>query len=261
MTKSSITEKQFSRAAITYDENADIHKKVALYLISQSEFPDLSGLVLDIGSGTGIVSERLLRIFQTPQIVNVDIAYDMLLESKKKNPSASLIQANMVNLPFVPNYFNNITSSMSLQWIESPDSIAKIISNNLKNSGYFALAIVLSGTFNVLTSIRRDILGSNTLENLSQAEKLPTFEKLNKAFINHNLNLLRSEKHIFTKNYNSIDEPFLAIKNLGISGSSNRRLSSEELQMLKSKYANYCNENNLPPYLDYKVGFFWGKKN
>ena len=257
--KISKTEKQFSKAAKTYDANANIHRNVAGYLLAHSKFTATNDLILDIGSGTGILSELLISQFTPDYILNVDLSFEMLQKGREKFPTSAFVQANISSLPFACK-FNTVVSSMALQWLEHPKIIAEIIASTLTSKGVFACSIVLKGTFELITNLRAEILGQNHENNESQAERLPSFEDLKFSFKEFGLNLRRSEQHGFTQKFESIEQPFQAIRDLGISGTANRSLTKDEVIELKKRYAERLQKDKLNPYLDYKVGFFWGER-
>lgn len=253
------TERNFSNAASSYDSEALVHNKVADYLLAHANLFPSNCYVLDIGSGTGILSNKVLHLFNPSQVVNFDLSFQMLEQAKLKLPDATYIQGSMENMPLAPG-FNVVLSNMSLQWMESASSIINTINSCLIPGGIFAISIVIEGTFKTIANLRNEIIGSNNEDTSSQSERLPSFSSLKDAFNDSQLRLRRSESHLFSHTYKEPIEPFNAIKRLGIAGHSKRILSKEEFNSLLDRYSEYLEKNNLSPSLDYQVGFFWGTK-
>jgi trans-aconitate methyltransferase len=51
--------------------------------------------ILDLGSGTGYLAELLLSKFPSSNLTGLDIAENMLLECREKNPNLNLIVSDM----------------------------------------------------------------------------------------------------------------------------------------------------------------------
>lgn len=256
------TKKNFNRASKTYDKEAYVHQQVANYLYCHLTKHGHSSKILDIGSGTSILSNFITKNFPEENIVNSDLSEEMLKVAKKKYPHSQFILSDMRNLPFSEE-FDLVLSSMSLQWLEDPTEIVDVISKHLKNNGNFAVSVVLKGTFAQITRLRKKIVDdsiSSGLDNSSQAERLPIFDDLMAAFNTSNLTLNRAEKHLFKQQYETAEDCFTAIKNLGIAGDSNRKLSREEFKTLLDSYKAEISALEMSPELDYQVGFFWGTK-
>ena len=256
------TKKNFNRASNTYDQEAYVHRQVAKYLYTHLNRPRLVNNILDIGSGTSILSEFITKNFSDEIIYNTDLSDEMLRVAQNKFKKSHFIHANMLELPFGED-FDIVLSSMSLQWLEDPEKIVEIVSKHLKTGASFAISVVMRGTFDRITRLRKLIVsesGTNLADNSSQAERLPTFEHLKSSFNSSKLTLNRSEKHLFKHHYKNVEDCFSAIKNLGIAGNSQRKLSQEEFKKLIQSYKNEISDFNLAPELDYQVGFFWGIK-
>jgi ubiquinone/menaquinone biosynthesis C-methylase UbiE len=76
--------------------------------------------VLDVGGGTGAVTERLLR-HGFRRIVTVDISLAMLREAKKKMPELTAIVCDGEHLPFKDDAFRTVICSSVLHHLPFPD--------------------------------------------------------------------------------------------------------------------------------------------
>lgn len=253
----------FSRAAHTYHKNALVHRRAAEYLISHSPALQGSTDVLDLGSGTGIVSEQLAGYCKESSISNFDISAEMLNVARHSFPESVYIQGDLKNHTLAPDY-SYVFSNMALQWLENPYDMVECISKCLAPSGKFSVSIVLKGTFSLLSQIRERVL---TISNPScshietQTHKLPELQALKNAFSSSSqIRCTRIECHTFHDYFESIERMFKSIKQLGISGSSERILSKKQFSLLCSLYEEALSHSNKKPHLDYVIGFFWGER-
>ncbi len=250
--------KRFSKAASTYDKYADTHRQIVSYLISKTAVHTTKGNILDLGSGTGLLTEQIQNLNISSDILSLDLSFEMLSTQKEKNLSAKkvplLIQGDIDNLPLIENSFDLIVSSTALQWSDI-NYIPELITNTLKKNGQFSLAIISSGTFKLLREVKQDITGEIT------NNFLPHFQSLKESFLNKkSLNITSSERHTFIATYKTIDELITAISSLGIGESNDRKLTDSELKKFKKNYQEMSSKKYGCPYLDYEVSFFFGNK-
>ena len=133
----SIIQRNFDRHAHEYDHNARIQNRVAHELISRNK-DDLKGDILDIGSGTGIISQ--ITGLQPTQI---DI-------SQKMCEISGSICADAEELPFKDESFDFVISSLTIQWLDDLKQLCSEIKRVLKPGGRFALSSFSSGTLQEL---------------------------------------------------------------------------------------------------------------
>lgn len=108
---------QFGRAAKRYDDVAKVQLDIALDAMQC--LPDRMGCLLDIGCGTGRISELLAKRSQS--VIGIDLAPGMIELAAEtydhiKNMSFSVGDAE--KLPFDSAHFDDVFSSMALQWCD-----------------------------------------------------------------------------------------------------------------------------------------------
>jgi ubiquinone/menaquinone biosynthesis C-methylase UbiE len=144
-----------------YDRIADVHNfalklngyraSVAKYLRSLDLEVGPDSVVLDAGSGTGIVTMSLLdSAFKPKTVVALDLSFNSLRLSreqfaKKKRYSRIVeVQGNILTLPFADGTFDLVMTCGVLEYVNLDDGL-KELSRVLKPSGKLVLLPVKAG--------------------------------------------------------------------------------------------------------------------
>ncbi|MDA7704925.1 methyltransferase domain-containing protein [Rickettsiales bacterium] len=129
----------FNKAAKIYNQNAILQKQVAHNLVDFClPFIKDSSKIIDLGSGTGFLHDIISQKQQIPNFYSLDLALNMLKESK----CSFKINSDINLLPLQKNSFDLTISSLALQWIDNFDSVFKQIHNILKPKGCFLFSII-----------------------------------------------------------------------------------------------------------------------
>ncbi len=126
----------FSNASRQYDNFSDIQRKIGLQLIDQISKDSRYGRILDVGMGTGWITEQLLLKFPNAYVGGVDFAKGMADCAREKKINFA-IQADAHQLPFKEKTFDLIFSNCAYQWIAD---LAKAFASSayvLKDEGDF----------------------------------------------------------------------------------------------------------------------------
>ena len=97
----------------------------------------LSGKILDLGSGTGLLSKFLKK-----KLISIDISKKMLIKSNSKN-----VQGDMSELPFKDNSFDTILSFSALMNSNSPKKTINEVHRILKPKGIFVVTYLKNFDF------------------------------------------------------------------------------------------------------------------
>ena len=108
----------FAAASGTYDDFAGLQRTVAQELISKIGAGIHAGLRLDVGSGTGYLTNKLANMMPKGELLALDIALPMLSFSRNKSAGKNIqyICADAENLPLQRGCLTAIYSSLALQW-------------------------------------------------------------------------------------------------------------------------------------------------
>lgn len=130
------------RAKELYDKTAKIYNpryKTVQFEKYRMALSDqlLDGDILDLGSGTGLLSEFLGK-----KVHQVDVSKGMLLLSRGRR-----VQADIENLPFKSDRFDYVLSFSALMNAEHPEAVIKEVKRVLKPSGTFIVTYLKSFDF------------------------------------------------------------------------------------------------------------------
>lgn len=144
-----------------YDRIADVHnfalklngyrRSVAKYLRSLDLEVGPDSVVLDAGSGTGIVTMSLLDSgFRPKSVIALDLSFNSLRISreqfakKKRYSNIDGVQGNILTLPFAENTFDMVMTCGVLEYVNLDDGLREL-SRVLKPSGKLVLLPVKAG--------------------------------------------------------------------------------------------------------------------
>ena len=144
----------FSDSAYQYEVLANLQKEIGRELTKKVEFVPVGtesfSHVLDVGMGTGWLTNRLSLFFPDAKVVGLDFADGMVEHAKKKEGSFSIIQANARYLPFHENTFDAVVSNLAYQWVEDLTAAFRSAHAVLKPNGKFYLTMFGESTLKEL---------------------------------------------------------------------------------------------------------------
>lgn len=114
------TRHSFSMAAGRYDEVAVMQREIGQRLLHRFDLMLIEPqVVLDIGCGTGVATMDLAKRYRKAQIIALDFALPMLIETRKRGSwwrRPRCVCADQENLPLADDSVDLIYSNASLQW-------------------------------------------------------------------------------------------------------------------------------------------------
>ena len=202
-----IIARSFSRAAQSYDANAELQREVAAevaavargWLASSTsrgaegakaaggEVPYFnhspsSYRILDVGCGTG----ELLRLLRSPagseeerfspRLHGCDISSAMLeVAAERVDSTVELKECDFESLPYEDESFDLLISSLAYQWSGDLTEALKEASRVLKRGGLFVASIIGDGSLEELTAAIQMASGGAAKEDKGHGSPLMTF--------------------------------------------------------------------------------------
>lgn len=217
MIKKDLVQKNFSRGSETYEEFAKVQKYMAKELIN---FGPLEGNVkiLEIGSGTGILTRELLKKYPNSQITIMDISNKMLDKCKKEfGFNLDYILADAETYEFLDKY-DLIISNATFQWFENLDKSIEKFREILNPKGEIIFSTFCKGTYEEL---------SNSFLKVSPGHKYSQNFVDIRDLVNYG-EILKSE--VYTEYYESLIDFLKAIKAIGAQSSlENKRILTKNI--------------------------------
>ncbi len=226
----------FNQANQSYNQNAVLQKMVTNNLIELAK-EDIANAksIIDLGSGTGFVTDKILFEFPDKKIFQLDIALKMLLSNQSQTPK---IVADIELLPFRKHTFDLALSSLSFQWLNDlENSIIQVLST-IRDGGNFHFSLISNGSLRELKESCRDCdvkLSVNDFINQENLEKV--LKKLN---LNYQLKL-----ETVILEYKDFYSLLKSIKSIGAGYSKNKQyIGKKQFEKIANFYLKSFNCGN-----------------
>jgi malonyl-CoA O-methyltransferase len=239
----------FNKAARTYDNYSSVQRKAGQTLINiggidQMYFPN----AIDLGCGTGHVTEELIRRIRYHHFQAVDLSDQLLLVARERlTPyKIQIHEADFDNLNLKHESLDLIFSNMTLQWSLDLEKTLKGIFQKMAQGSLCLFSLPLGDTFQELQSHSKN--------------QFYKTEDIHQILRNTGYTLIKSETQIYTETFNTQFQALKAIKAVGanyIFFRTNKSLSFAT--GIERPSANSINSSEQFP-LTYQIGFFKAKK-
>lgn len=158
-----LIEKSFGKSIPTYDRYAEVQDSASHRLMELWNDSFLSEKILEVGSGSGILSRLIARRFPKADVTWIDIAGDAPkgCEGTFIHGDAEII---MRNLP--DDNYDIVVSANVVQWFHSPIRFLRNAGRLLKKGGYLMFSTFAPGTLHELSTLNEGA----TLPYLSEKE-------------------------------------------------------------------------------------------
>jgi len=143
-----VIKERFSKAAGLYDRYADHHRLIAGRLMDFAPQSVFAGPILEIGCGTGILTEKLLEFYPDSPLIALDISPTMIHRCQSKlnySKRVSFLVTDAEMYCGQANRFSLVVSSCSLQWFHDRQRFIDSIYTMLPAGGSCLMAIPVRG--------------------------------------------------------------------------------------------------------------------
>ena len=139
----------FHKKAVEYDRHVLVQKRI-VSLLAESVELHLSRApenILDVGTGTGALLERLHAGYPNASLTGVDIAHNMCLRTLQKlGADCQVVNGDAECLPFRSGGFDLVVSASVLQWVENLSAALHELRRVVRPGGSISLAFFCHGT-------------------------------------------------------------------------------------------------------------------
>ncbi|WP_459499583.1 malonyl-ACP O-methyltransferase BioC [Bacillus sp. C1] len=147
MINKTLLQKRFNGAAVSYDQYASVQKKMAqqLLLVMKKQYHKMSSIrILELGCGTGYLTEQLAASFPNATITAIDFAESMIAVAKMRNHVESVaFRCEDIEHLTLRESFDVIISSATFQWLNDLEMVV----HRLYNRHLFEDGLLLFSTF------------------------------------------------------------------------------------------------------------------
>lgn len=151
-------QESFSKAAGVYDHFSALQKDIGSKIFEAISKKSAS-LILDVGMGTGWLTEKIAKKFPQRKVIGLDYAFGMVAQAKKRNISF-VLQGDAQALPFKNEKFDLIVSNCAYQWVSDIPKAFRENARVLKPKGEFYFTCFGPSTLKELReSLSKNILG------------------------------------------------------------------------------------------------------
>ena len=139
---------RFNKASKSYDDVACVQKRAAEFLVDKllKHQYFIPQTILDVGTGTGYITELLLQNFPRSSFYLNDIASEMLETCKAKfgkTTNIHYLPGDMINLD--KDLYDCVITNLALQWSQDLEHSINFLHS--KSSNVFAFSTLLDKTF------------------------------------------------------------------------------------------------------------------
>ncbi len=137
--------RSFNTSTETYDRASALQKYAGNQLLERLVLMKTSPLrILDLGSGPGLFSRELARMYRRARIIQLDIA-DRMLKTSRQHDSRffsrqTYLCADGEHLPLAPATIDLVYSNLMLQWSQDPDRLFRELAAALRPDGLVVFA-------------------------------------------------------------------------------------------------------------------------
>lgn len=257
-------QKSFGQNAITYDQYAVVQKEMAMELLEKIKSTDHRFQnILEIGCGTGFLTELLATEYPKAQITATDIAPEMLTAASKKFADFSNIKylaldgENLrANKAISDQTFDLIVSNAAFQWFTEYTDTFTQYHNYLKSGGYLIFSTFGAGTF-------RELYSCLFKEQAKNREPFIDKGWLRRSIAEAGFELYDIEESTKIEYFKSCRDFLKAIKMIGAHHYLTDQLTGQGLgsgifSLIKNYDADFLEERGVPA--TYKCLFGWGRR-
>ncbi len=253
----------FEKAAASYDAAAVLQLEVAKRLVDRMDVMSMKPTsILDAGSGTGFISQLLAERFPKAKITALDLAINMLKQSKTKrtfkqrwNKQFTYVNAEVENLPFADASLELVISGLTLQWCHDLPKVFKEFRRVLAPGG-----LLLFSSFgpDTLTELRQSWA---EVDELPHVNTFADMHNVGDALMQSGFADPVMDMEMLTVTYNDVKKVMQDLKQIGahnvMQGRSHQITGKSKLQKMMQSYEQFRNDGVIPVSHEIVYGHAW----
>jgi len=204
----------FSDAAAQYEALAGLQMEIGRELINRLPADGSLDRILDVGMGTGRMTNRLGLFQPDSMVVGIDIAEGMVRQAAGKYPHLKILQADAARLPFADRVFDAVISNLAYQWVADLSAACLDAGRVLRPGGVVCLTMFGQET---LTELFQALNGTNTAGTIRQGtmRRLPARDQIRSALERAGLTVENIDSEIVRTHFADMFELLRWLKGIG----------------------------------------------
>jgi len=228
-----LIKQRFKRKLKSYNKNARIQKQMAERILEYLPEKEYSS-VLEIGCGTGLLTEKALNKINYSEYTALDIISDCEAYIKKLNDGINFINCDIEEyIEKTDKTYDLIISNAALQWIENLPEFIKKMMGKLNPQG-----VLLFSTFGKENFREIYFVLGKTLPYYSSSE----LKELLSAYST------QTEEEIRVMAFKTPKEVLKHIQNTGVNAISKENWTKRDLTNFEAGYNSFCANNPTLTY-------------
>ncbi len=251
---------RFCAAAQTYHDESSMQHKVAERLATSMLPMEPIDSVLEVGCGTGFLTELLRKRFPEAVIHALDIARPMIKQAGERLGECGQIHWHVADARQFRSdmRFDLAVSSSALHWMTPIRETVKRLSGMLAPGGCFVSALMVGGTCGELQTARKDLFANKT-----SPVCLPPAEEILEAIAGAGLRTESTRQEVLREHYDSACGFLGSLNRQGVTGVANSGcslLNRTELRKLIEYYDRRFADPAGGVYASYRVLYVKARK-
>ena len=228
-----LIKKRFGRKLKEYNENARIQKRMAEKLIKMLSSNYECSEVLEIGCGTGLLTELAVNNISFQKYTAIDIVPECEEYIKSVNADIEFISGDIEAYIVSEKKYDLIISNASLQWINNLPDFINRLTEKLNDGG-----ILLFSSFGMENFREIFYVTGKSLSYLSKKEYEKHLEKFNPII----------DEEVWVMAFKTPKEILKHIQNTGVNALSSEVWTKNDLINFENEYNVFCSNHPTLTY-------------
>lgn len=247
--------RSFSEAACEYDLLTSLHKEIARELVAKIKLDHPEG-ILDIGMGTGYLTNKLVHLFPEAKVIGLDFAPGMVEQAKQNNEGFAVVEADACQIPCKGETFDLVVSNLAYQWITDLTEAFGEVQRVLKRNGVFYSTIFGQETLKELFMCLENIPNGKQFN----ARRLVSAEQTRQILAENRFEQVNIKSEHIKVHFASVTDLLKWLKRIGANRlAEDIPIGKEWLSQLEAEYAKFFSDR-FGIYATFEVIWVEGKK-